>query len=89
MNTENARDYKTGYTMEQFDDAAARLLGEDLHRSFRAAGLNRPTLCEQVAKLWFIGEMKGVVSEPDLAVIRWTATNLWARTGDCNFLPER
>lgn len=70
------------YTYADFDAAAARLLGERIHQQFLAAGMNRPTICEQVAKLLFIGTLQGRVTEPDLAVVRWVAANLWHHTGE-------
>ncbi|HDS1721735.1 hypothetical protein NPS53_09495 [Pseudomonas putida] len=66
----------------EFDQAAARLLGNEKYISLRDSGYSRPDFCREISQDAFIGVLMTYPGRPvDLALIQAVATRLWAGDG--------
>ena len=69
-------------TQDDFDQAAARLLGEEKYTNLRNSGYSRPDFCREIAQDAFIGEVMHYPGSPvDLGLIQAVATRLWKGDG--------
>lgn len=68
-------------TKAQFDSAAQRLIGAEVHAALLRSGLNDSDMCQIIARNAFIGKLEGTsIYDSDLALVKQVATRLW--TGD-------
>lgn len=69
-------------TKEEFDQAVARLIGDDLYEVLSASGYTRPGFCKHIATSAFVNRLQSYPGqEDDLQVVRTVATNLWYGEG--------
>ena len=69
-------------TQDDFDQAAARLLGEEKYTNLRNSGYSRPDFCREIAQVAFIGEVMEYPGSPvDIGLIQAVATRLWKGDG--------
>jgi len=69
-------------TKEQFDSAAQRLIGAEVHAALLRSGLNDSDMCQIIARNAFIGKLEQVSGyDSDLALIKQVATRLWVGDG--------
>jgi hypothetical protein len=69
-------------THEDFDKAAARLLGHEKYIQLRDSGYSRPDFCREISQDAFIDELLKYPGSPvDVALIQAVATRLWKGDG--------
>lgn len=69
-------------THDDFDKAAARLLGNEQYAKLRDSGYSRPDFCREIAQDAFIDVLMRYPGRPvDLALIQALATRLWKGDG--------
>lgn len=74
---------------EDFDQAAARLLGVEKYTNLRDSGYTRPDFCREIAQDAFIGEVLRYPGSPvDLGLIQAVASRLWKGDGITGLAPE-
>lgn len=69
-------------SQEEFDLAAARLLGSEKYINPRGSGFSRPNFCREISQDAFIGALMSYPGMPvDLELIQAVALRLWKGDG--------